>query len=169
MLFEVTVCGRNDPDVNRDVLGPADHFYRFFLYKPEKFHLEQRGEFADFIEEEGAALGCFDEPFLVRSSAGESAFLVAEQFGLDQVFRDAATVDDHQRFVAPCALAVNGFGHKLFAGAALAGDNHVAAGLGYALDTFIDFVHRRAFSDEAAEIERPFLRFTQYLIVAPVG
>ena len=47
--FEVAVRGRNDPDVDRNVLGPADHFDRFFLDEPEKLDLKKRGKFPYFV------------------------------------------------------------------------------------------------------------------------
>jgi hypothetical protein len=55
----------------------------------------------DLVEEHGAALGDFEQPFLVGVGAGEGATHVPEQLGLEQIFRHRAAVERHHRLVAP--------------------------------------------------------------------
>ncbi|MNT99069.1 hypothetical protein D3C72_2418220 [compost metagenome] len=52
---------------------------------------------ADFIKEQRAAIGLLETPATQIGRAGERAFLVAEQFGLHQVFRDRRHVQGDER------------------------------------------------------------------------
>src|SRR5690606_37609625 len=61
---------------------------------------------------------------LVAVGARERALDVAEQLGLEQVFRDCAAVERHERGVTAIALAVDEARDELLAGSALAGDQH---------------------------------------------
>ena len=56
---------------------------------------------------------------MIGLGAGESPFLMAEQFGLDQRLGDGGTVNANQRRFGALALLVNGPCHKLFARARL--------------------------------------------------
>ena len=68
------------------VAEPAD-FARF--QEAEQLHLDVLVEFAEFVEEERAAVGDFEQALVVAVGAGERALAVAEQFALDQVRRSA--------------------------------------------------------------------------------
>ena len=98
---------------------------------------------ADLVEEDGAALGDFDQPLLVRVGAGERAAHVAEQLGLEQRLRHGAAVDGDERMLAPQRVEVHRARDQVLAGAGLAGDEHRAVGLGDRLDHPEHVEHRR--------------------------
>ncbi len=80
--------------------------------------------------------------------AGEGAFFVAEQFAFDQVFGHGGAVDGDEPVVAPGAQLVNGPGHDLFAGAALAQQGTGDAGGGDFLQHAADFEHLGVIGDQ---------------------
>ena len=83
----------------------------FFLKKAQQVGLQLHRQIADFIEEQGAAVGRLNTSDLALVGAGERAFFVAEQLGLDQVFRDGAAIDRDKRLGVPLGLAVQSLGH----------------------------------------------------------
>ncbi|MNE41196.1 hypothetical protein D3C80_1352550 [compost metagenome] len=69
-------------------------------------------------------MGGFNAPGLALMGTGESALLMAEQFGLDQVLGDCPAVDGDERLVAALRLPMQGAGHQLLARAAFTTDQH---------------------------------------------
>ena len=69
--------------------NPAD---LAFLQHAQQARLGFQWQFANFIEEQGATVGGFHQAGTAGAGAGEGAFLMAEQFGLDQGFRDGRAV-----------------------------------------------------------------------------
>src|SRR5207344_1135249 len=59
----------------------------------QHFGLGLGAHVADFVEEDRPAVGLLELPHLLLGGAGERAFLVAEQLGLDQIFRNGGAVD----------------------------------------------------------------------------
>ena len=55
--------------------------------------LNRQHDFADFVEEQGAAVGQFKTPGTAGYRPGKGALLVAEQFALQQLCRDRPAVD----------------------------------------------------------------------------
>ncbi len=49
-----------------------------------------------------------------------------EQLVCHQVFRKTAAIEGNERLVLPAAAVMNGLRHKLLAGTAFSGNNHVA-------------------------------------------
>src|SRR5262249_16685656 len=80
--------------------------------------------------------------------AGEGALLVAEQLALQQRLRDGRAVDGEKRRLGPGAVLVEGAGHQLLAGAALAGDEHGHVLVGHPADGLVDVAHGRAAADD---------------------
>ena len=79
------------------------------------------------VEEDGAAVGLLElagRAAFARSC--ERALLVAEQLAADELFGDGAAVDGEERRVFARAGIVDGLREHLLAGAAFAGDQHVA-------------------------------------------
>ena len=78
-FLQVLVSRGNDADINLDRLGTADAV-DFALFQ----HLEQLGlqlqvEIADFIQEQGSAVGHFNLALLGSDGTGKRALLMAEQ------------------------------------------------------------------------------------------
>jgi hypothetical protein len=60
------------------------------LQHPQQLGLQRQVEFADFVEQQRAAVGRFDQANLAGVGIGEGALFVAEQLALDQVRGSAA-------------------------------------------------------------------------------
>src|SRR5512143_431719 len=124
-------------DLGRQVLvGSADdaaiHSNRFqsaeppefaLLHKPEKARLQFHSQVPNLIQEQGAAVGGFDQTFLCPLGSCERATLVAEQFALDEGTRHSATFDWHERATLSPALAVDVARHHFLASSALSKDH----------------------------------------------
>ena len=64
-------------------------------------------------------MGQLEFAFFLRMGAGESAFLVTEEFAFEKVLGNGAAIYDDEWVVFPRAMAMNGVGNDLFTGAAL--------------------------------------------------
>ncbi len=74
-----------DVDVEEFVFADPPNFAR--LQESQQHDLHALVEIADFVEEQRAAVGHFDEPFSRRVGPGEGPFPVTEELTFDQVFR----------------------------------------------------------------------------------
>ncbi len=115
---------------------------------PQQPGLGLRRHIADLVEKQRAAVGLLEAPFAQRSSPGESAFLVAEQFRLHQVSRNRRHVQGDKRFLGARAVPMQGLGHQFLAGAGLAVDQHRDVGVGQAADGAKHFLHGRRLADD---------------------
>ena len=123
---QVTVRAGDDAHVDRLRPGGPDRPHLPFLDHPQQLGLEGHGQLGDLVEEERAAVGGDEEARVRLHGAGEGAADVAEELALEQGIGDGAAVDGHEPAVAAGARHVDGAGDQLLAGAALAGDQHVA-------------------------------------------
>ena len=90
LVEEDPVGGRDEPDVHRDRAYGADPPKAPAVEQRQDLGLHHRIQFADLVEEDRAAVGSLDQPFLADDRAGERASLVAEELGLEQLGRIAA-------------------------------------------------------------------------------
>ena len=96
---------------------------------------------------------------------GEGPFAMAEQFAFDQIFRQCAAVDRHERHFGPQALIVHRPGDQFLARAGFAEDQHGRVGRRNLGDQPADLLHflriadqiRRAFEPFQPLLERPIL------------
>jgi len=75
---------------------------------------------------------------------------VAEEFALEQGFRDGGTVDGDKGLAGAQAAGVNGAGHEFFAGSTLAANENGGIAFRYARDKIADAAHGFALADERA-------------------
>jgi hypothetical protein len=129
-FFQVFVGGRQDSDVDGDFGGPADPEEIFFLEHPEQFHLHGRGHFGDFIQQNRAPGGYFQQPLFHAPGPGKGLFFVAEELVGQQLLCKGAAVDGQEALGGPGTQLVNGLGHQLLAGAGFSQDEHGAVGGG---------------------------------------
>ena len=81
-------------------------------------------EVADFVEEEGAAIGEFEAADLLRKSTGEGAALVAEKLGFEEPGGNGGAVNlDESAFTARAEI-MNRPSHEFFPGARLTMQQH---------------------------------------------
>ncbi len=118
--FEIAVGGGDDAHVHFDALVAAHGTHFFFLQHAQQLGLQFEWQFADFVEEDGAAVGRLEQSLLGFQRAGEGSFLVAEQFALDQRGHQRSAIDGNKRAVGESAAKMNGAGDQLLAGSALA-------------------------------------------------
>ena len=139
--YEVDIGGGDDTDVDFERSGGAygDDF-SIFKYA-EQLDLHGQWEFADFVEEDGAAVGFFEVAFAVFVGAGESTFDMAEEFAFDGSFGDGTTVDGNKATALfgmfAEAVFVDDAREDVFAHAAFAGDEDAEVGWGN-LNGFVD-------------------------------
>ncbi len=79
---------------------------------------------ADFVEEEGAAVGRFEAAHAVGLGVGKSAAHVAEKLAFESAVGQAADVDGDQRLAGARRSGVQGARHQAFAAAVFAGEQH---------------------------------------------
>src|SRR5262249_50065351 len=108
------------------------------LQDAKEFSLQDRGEFADFVEEERASVGCFEKAFLHLLCISKCAFLVSEELGFHQSFGNGGAVDSDERLVASGAFVMQGLGDQVLAGTALTLNED---GGGFAGGDLLDEVH----------------------------
>ncbi len=138
LAFEVAVGGGDDAHVHLALDGGADRADLPLLQRAQQLRLDGQRHLADLVEEQGAAVGQLEEPFLVLVRAGERAALVPEQLALEQRPRDRRAVDRPQRPAGARGERVDGRGDEFLARSRLAADEH--RGLG-ARDTLDDLEH----------------------------
>ena len=137
-------------DVARHVAAQALELA--LLQDAQQLHLNGGGHVADLVQEDGAGVGLLELAGLGGLRAGESAFLVAEQLALHQVFGDGGAVDLHQRPVAARRVEMDGAGDQVLADAAFAGQQHGGARGRHALDGGEDLLHGGAAADDVVEL-----------------
>ena len=83
-------------------------------------HLQFQRHLADFVEEDGAAVGQLEAADLPGIGPGERTLFPAEELAFDQGRRQGRAVDRYHRPVLAGAAAVDGARHHSLAGAGLA-------------------------------------------------
>ena len=116
-------------------------------------HAQQLGlgrwaHFSDLVEEDGSAVGDFEQSGLGAVCSGECAALVAEQFALQQAFLQRGTLDHHERSRPAGAASVNQLGHPFLSRARLAGDEHGRIAGGHPIDQIQQAAEFRAVANE---------------------
>ena len=85
----------------------------FFSWRIRKhFRLCLETHVGHFVEEDRSLIGQIELPPFHGRSACKGPLFMAEQFALDQIFRNRGTVDFDKGFLRPSALAVDGTGHQ---------------------------------------------------------
>src|SRR5689334_12634742 len=82
-----------------------------------------------------------EEAHLVESRAGERAFPMAEQLGLQQMLRKCTAVYSHKRHGCSPAVVMERARNQLLACPAFAEDQHGGFGIGHALNETVDRLH----------------------------
>ena len=74
-------------------LAGAEAAELHLLQDAQQLDLGEEAEVADFVEEERAVGGLLEVAFASADGAGEGAFLVAEELGFNEGFRNGAAGD----------------------------------------------------------------------------
>jgi len=120
----------DDADVDLDRLGAADAVDLALLDGSEQLGLQAGIHFADFVEQQGTAIGFFELADTPGDGAGKGALLMTEQFRFQQVFRNGGAVHRDERLVVAQGFAMDIAGQHFLTRAAFAGhqDGGFAAG-----------------------------------------
>ena len=121
---EVEVGGGHHAHVHREGLGAAHALDLAGLQGAQQLALGGGAEDADFVEEEGAAMGALEAAGPGGQRAGVAALVDAEELALDQVVGDGGAVDGHERARRTGADAVQRLRQHLLAHAAFAQEEH---------------------------------------------
>ena len=82
--MKIDVCCGYASEVRCLTCGGANRSELTGLQKRQQFRLQRQGEFADFIEKQCSTVGGAHKAFMACIRAGEGAFLVTKQLGLEQ-------------------------------------------------------------------------------------
>ncbi len=84
LFFQVAIGRGDEADIDRQRLGAADALELSFLQDAQQLGLKRRGNLADLIEEQSAAVGLLEAAEPMIDGSGERPLLVSEQLGLQQ-------------------------------------------------------------------------------------
>ena len=122
--IERRVGGDDEPRRRAQFGHAADATKGAVLEHAEQPRLHVGGQLRDFVEKDGAVAGDLEQSAFRRSSVGEGAPLVPEQFALDERSRERGRVDGNERPASARGLVVNAPGRVPLAGARFAGEQH---------------------------------------------
>src|SRR2546425_9537288 len=114
--FEVFVGSSNHADVRLDRSVSPDAFKLPLLQHSQERHLYLRAQLGDLVKKDRAAIGSFEPANALLQRAGESAFLVPEQFAGDQLSRQCRAIHLDQGPSRTIRAAMNGVRDQFFAG-----------------------------------------------------
>ena len=140
-LLQIAVGRGNQADIHLDGMDPAHAFELTLLQHPQQLHLQRGSQFADFVEKNHASIGHFQPAFLQRSGSGKCSTLVAEQIAFQKRLWNRGAIDGHKRLARPRTVTMQGPRRQLFAGPALALDQHGRIGGRHALQELINLFH----------------------------
>ena len=146
--LQVLVGGGDDAHVDLHRRLPADAIELALRQHAQQPRLQRRRHVADFIEKQSAAVGLLEAAAAQRVGAGESALLVAEQFGLQQVRREGGGVERDEGLAGARAVPMQGARHQFLAGAGFAGDQHRHAGARQSADGAKHLLHGRRLAEQ---------------------
>ena len=125
---QIAIGGGDDAHVDAARPLLADTLELPFLNRAQQFALELERNFADFVEEQRAAISGLKPPGAITHRAGEGAFHVPEELALEQLVRNRRAVHRDQRPLAAEASLVNAAGDDFLAGARLTQDEDAGPG-----------------------------------------
>ncbi len=134
---------RHHAHVAADGLVAAHALETALLQHAQQLHLHRQAHVADFIQQQGAALGHFETTLARGQRTGEGALLVAEQFAFQQVRRNGAAVDRHERAIAARRALVDRARHHFLAGTRFTQHQHGGIERGHLFDHGAQCGHRR--------------------------
>ena len=145
-LLQILVRSRNHPHIGLDRCMTTHAVKTTLAQNPQQARLQLKRHIANFIEEQGTAIGLLKAPAPLTLCAGESAPLVAEQFALEQLFGDSRRIDGHEWTACARRVLVQSARDQLLAGAGFAGDQHGDMALAQAADGAEHILHRGCLS-----------------------
>ena len=119
---KIDVGDGDEARFNAQSFGAAESFERAFLQDAQEFTLRAGGEGGDFVKDDGAVASEFEAAKLAFNSPSKGAAFVAEEFALDEMRREAGTIDLQVGRIAAWAEFMYQPREVILAGTAFAGD-----------------------------------------------
>ena len=117
----------------------------------QQLHLHTERHVRDFVEEQSASAGLFEDASSGLHRSGEGASFVAEELGLEQGFREGAAVDGDERPFLPWKCkGVQPLCDLFLAGAGLAGDEGVRCVGCYLVERCLQVAHGARYASTGA-------------------
>src|SRR5262252_1891136 len=148
---QIAPCGAHDTRAHRDRRRAAQADDLALLEQAQELRLEAKGELADFIEEDRARGGRFEDPGSTFGRAGERALLVTVEDRFHGRRRKGGAVEDDERRARTRALVVDRTRDELLAGPSRPFDKDGQIGLRDALDEREELAHGMARPRNARE------------------
>src|SRR5262245_29014028 len=139
--LEITIRSRQNSHVDLDRSLGADPHDLFLLERPEQFGLHRDAEIANLVQEQSAMVGYLELPLLLGVSASKSAFLVAEQLGLQKILIYCGAIDRLKYLGGAGTRPPNRAGYALLADAGFSANQHRRVRTGDFEDHFLDPLH----------------------------
>ena len=89
--------------------------------------MHRQAHFADFVEENGPAVGDLEQSLLVLIGACERAFHITEELRLEQRFGKGSAIDGYERLTITLGAGVHGTGDQFLTGPTLPVNQNRAA------------------------------------------
>ncbi len=97
-LLEIAIGSRDDPDIDANVLEPADLPEGALLDGAQELDLHRERQLPDLVQEKRAPVRCREEAVLFGDRARKAALAMPEHLALDQRLGDRAAVHGDEGF-----------------------------------------------------------------------
>ena len=147
--FEVAMGRCDQPHIGPDGLVASDSLERLLMQDAEELCLQARGMSPTSSRKMVPLLHCSNLPMRRRSAPVKAPFSCPNNSLSSSVSGMAAQLTPGTA-IEPAAVLIDGPGDQLFAGTALAGDQHGDVLAGDLADCLVDLAHRRARAEDPA-------------------
>src|SRR5690242_10459092 len=152
-IFQIAMSGDEDAVIHLSGIIASDALDLSLFEGAKQLGLHGKRHIADVVEEEGAAIGLLEFADMTGAGSGERAFLVAEEFGLDEFGGNGGAVEGDEGCFAARGFLVNGASDKLFAGTRFAQNADAGFTGGHAVDLSEELLHGGTRANELALAE----------------
>src|ERR1700689_1637750 len=122
--IETLIGGGDYTDIDCDLAMASEPVERRSVQHAQQLDLRLNLQFADFIEEERALVGEFEQAGLGCIGTSKGSLFVTEQLAFDQVLGKRGAVDIDPGPAAPVRRLMNRMSHEFLAGSGFTGDQH---------------------------------------------
>src|SRR5438552_2232912 len=150
---EFDVGSGHNAHVDFELLGTAKAHEFALLNHAQKLGLRLGTDGGDFIEENGALVGNFEEALLGRDGAREGALHMAEELGLQEIDGDGSRIYGHKGFVCARGGRVNCLGDEFLPRATFSTDENRRARMRDLRNEVQKRLHFVALADDVWKIE----------------
>ena len=150
---EILIGGGNDTGLEGNLLVAAQGNVFLGFQDTEQLDLHVHRHGSEFVQKERTFAGQFEFADLaVFAGTGESAALIAEQFGFQQFLRNGGTVQADKGLMTDQTGIVDGLGEELLAGTTFALDQNAGITAGNGLSEMLQVQHFLIVGDDIVEV-----------------